>query len=287
MIPWFVYAIICVFIVASFAIFRKKALSKDHSLNFESTRLLINALLCLILIPFLDFDFNLWLIGLIYINSVLGTIGILLASRAYRHGQISLIAPLANIKPAFVSILAFFLLSESITLIQGIGILIILVSMYVLESDHHVSNLIHPIKNLTKDRYGLFFILAVSLFSIGSVLDKFFVNDMNIYTYGTLLWIFLAINMNIYHGITYGFKEIKSCLKENRLVYLVSLLSLSGWFFGLKAVSMVYVSLVTPILTLSSLLVIIFGGSFFNEKYLVFRLIMATIMLFGVYLVIA
>ncbi|MBS1267032.1 MAG: hypothetical protein MAG795_01003 [Candidatus Woesearchaeota archaeon] len=287
MIPWYVYAIGGVCFSAAFVVLRKKALGSEHSLNFESTRLLINALLCLILFPLLDFNFDLKFILLMYLNSIFGTIGILLASRALRHGQISLITPLGNIKPVFVSLLAFLFLGESITLIQGMGILIILISMYLLESDHHVSNLVHPIKNLTKDHYSILFILAYVLFSIGNIFDKFFVSEVNIYTYGTILWFFLALNMNLYHGIVHGFKEVITCMKNNKLVFLVSLFSIISWFLGLKAVSMAYVSLVAPVLTLSSLFVIIFGGKFFEEKYLYFRLGMACLMIIGSYLVIA
>ena len=61
--------------------------------------------------------------------------------------------PLANFKPAFVAIIAFLFLSEAVTQKQIIGIIILLISAYLLESNHHFSNLYAPIKNFLKTKY--------------------------------------------------------------------------------------------------------------------------------------
>ncbi len=288
MIPWYAYALMSVIFATLFTILRKKALCHEHALNFESTRLLLNSVFCIFIIPFLDFNFDFKLLYLIYFNSFISAIGILLASKAFRHGEISLIAPLSNIKPAFVALIAVIFLGESLTLTQMIGIGVIFISAYVLQADHHFSNIIQPLKNLLKDKYSLYYIIAIFIFSIGSVFDKFFTGEMNIFTYGSLIWFFVTINLNVYHTYKHGFKEVIKCIKDEKfLVFFISFLSVVSWFLAIKAVSMTFVSLVTPILTLSTLFVVLLGGKFFNEQNLMFRLGIAVIMFIGTYLVVA
>ena len=69
MVEWYVYALGAVLFHAAFAITRKKALLKEHALNFESARTLTLALLSLLLIPFLDFGFDRRILIIVYIVS--------------------------------------------------------------------------------------------------------------------------------------------------------------------------------------------------------------------------
>ena len=55
---------------------------------------------------------------------------------------------------------------------------------------------------------------------------------------------------------------------------------------ALKALSLTYVSLVVPVLMLTSLFVVFLGGEYFHEKYIKFRLAVSLLMLVGAYLVI-
>ena len=272
-----------------FQIIRKKALLKVHAMNFESARTIFVVMISLFLIPFLDFSFDKSSLFWVYIVSLLATTGILYAAKAFRHDDISLIFPLGNLRPAFVVVLAFIFLSESIGVRQITGIGILLVSAYLLESDHHLSNFVAPIKHLMKSKESLYFIFATFLFSICSILDKFIIGTKitNIFTYFFLVWIFIAINFNIIHAFLYGIKEVVKCVRKTTyLPFVVALLSVAGNLLALKAISMAYVSLVVPIIMLSTLPVVIFGGRFFHEKFLMFRLGVSALMLIGAYLII-
>ncbi|MBW2966683.1 EamA family transporter [Candidatus Woesearchaeota archaeon] len=287
-IPWYGYAFVSVVFSTIFVLLRKKALLKEHAMNFESARTLFLALFGLFLIPFINLNINKKIFILIYVVSLAATTAILFFSKAVRHNDISLVFPLSNFKPAFVAVIALLFLSEAITTKQIIGIVILLISAYLLESNHHLSNLTAPIKNLLKTKYNLYFIFSIFLFSITAVLDKYVItNYTNIFTYLFLIWIFIAINFNLFHLFIYGYKDTINCLKRTKgLPVLVAFLAMVKNLFAFKALSLTYVTLLTPVLMLETLFIVLLGGKFFHEKFLFFRFSVSSLMLVGAYLII-
>lgn len=288
MIPWYVYAFLSVIFGILFVISRKKALLKVHAMNFESVRTLIVAILALFLIPFVNLKVNLNTLALVYVASLIGAIGILLVSKAIRHKEISLVYPLVNIKPVFVVILAYIFLSETLQIKQIIGIGLILVSAYLLESDHHFSDFFKPLKKIVTSKHDIYFLIAIFLFSVTSIFDKYIITyRMDIFSYFLLTWIFIAINFNIIHLIEFGFKDALQCFKEiHYLPLFIGFFSFASDLFALKALSLTFVSILTPVLVLTTLFVVFFGGRFFNEKYFLLRTIISLFMLIGVYLIV-
>lgn len=288
MIPWYVYAVAAAIIASAFSITRKKALQYEHAMNFESVRTLFVAMFSLILIPFLNLKINIGMVFLVYSASLIGAIGIVFSSKAFKHGDISLLAPLANIRPAFILVLAFLLLSETPSLGQIIGIGVILVAAYLLESDHHLKGLLQPIKNIVKDKNALNYIVAIFLFSITTLLDKYIVSNMlDIYSYFFLFWVFLALNFNFIHGIIFGFKELVTCFKNVKYyLLLVAFFSFISNILALKAISLEYVSLVIPVLMLSTLFSVLIGGKFFKEENILFRFAVSILMIIGTLMVV-
>ena len=120
---------------------------------------------------------------------------------------------------------------------------------------------------MTQEKFTIFryyyYILAIFLFSISAIFDKFIIDTKitNIYTYIFLIWLFMLVNFNFVHILMYGVRDSITCLKQTRyLPFVVALLSVTANLLALKAISMTYISLVTPILMLSTLLIVIFGG---------------------------
>lgn len=287
-IPWYVYAIVASFFSTAFFIIRKKALLKTHAMNFESARTLSIAVLCLFLIPFIDLNVGWNVVVIIYGMSLIGTVGILFAAKALRHEAISLIAPLRNIKPAFVVIIAFLFLGESLGMKKILGISILLIAAYLLESDHQFSDFLAPIKNFFRDKYSIFFLFSVFLFGVIDVFSKFVItNYVDIFTLFFLLWVFIAINFNLIHTYKYGVKDTVVCFKESTyLPIIVAVLSMGANLLVLKALSMTYVSLVIPVLLFSTLFIVLIGGGYFHERFLLFRVGTSILMLVGAYLII-
>jgi drug/metabolite transporter (DMT)-like permease len=287
-LPWYVYAFGAVILGTFFAIFRKKALQKVHSMQFESARTLAAIILSLLFVPFVDFDISFKAIVLMYVISLLAVIGLYFMAKSYKHMELSVLMPLTNLKLVFVALLGYFLLSETVNLKNILGIAIILAGAYIIEANHNTSDIKRPLKLLFQSKYSLFLLFAIVIFSVTALLDKILVTDyVTPATAMFFVWIFIGINMNVAHGIKYGFKELKTVFKETKsLPFVVAFFSLTADFLSYQALSMTYVSLVTPVLMLSSLLVVIVGGRFFHEENLIYRTIVSVVMLLGVYLII-
>jgi len=71
MLPWYGYALLSAVFSAAMFITRKKGLTKEHSLAFDSTRMLIQAGLMLLFIPFLSFEIPLHLIVIVTMRFML------------------------------------------------------------------------------------------------------------------------------------------------------------------------------------------------------------------------
>lgn len=288
MLPWYVLGIIVALIGTVFTLVRKKALGNEHAMNFESARTITVALFSLLLIPFAEFNINISTIFLVYITSLIVAIGILFQAKAVRHGQISLMAPLSNIRPAFVLLLAYIFLAERLSLGQIGGIFLLLISAYLLQADHHVKNLFEPIKNLIKDKNALFYLLALFIFSISTLMDKYIITErLDIFSYSILLWVFIAINFNIIHGVIFGFKETVDCFKRQKFYpFIVGFLALAGAVVSYQALTMTKVSLLTPVVMLKTLFIVFLGGRFFKEDNILFRSMVSIFMLGGALMVI-
>ena len=288
MIPWYVYAIGSTIFATAFAIGRKKALQNEHALEFESARSIAVLLLLLILLPFITPSYSLKTIGIVYIVSLAAVAGIVLMAKAFRHLQISLLYPLMNLKSLFVLVLAYIFLGESVSALNLVGIFILLITAYVLEADHHFSNLILPLKALFTSKYNIFAISALLIFSFTSLMDKYIVtNLLDPLSFMLLVWLFVAFNLNVIHGFLYGYNEVRVIFKQKGpFIFLVSFFSIGANLLALKALTLAFVSLVTPVLMLSTIFVVFIGGRFFKEKHVMYRVGVSFIMLMGVYLVI-
>ena len=287
-LPWYLYALLAAIFASAFSIVRKKGLAFEHAMNFESLRTLMVAMFSLILIPFVNLKVNIGIIFLTYTASLLAAIGIVFASKSFRHGEISLLAPLSNIRSAFILLMAFLFLGETPTLGQIIGILVLFIAAYLLESDHNLKNLFGPFKNLIRDKNAVSYIFAIFLFSFTTIIDKYIVSGMlDMFSYFFLMWMFLALNFNFIHGIIYGFRELITGFKKvKQYPFLVAFFSFVSNILALKAISQEYVSLVTPVLMLSILFNVLVGGKFFKEKNLLFRLFASIFMIVGALMVV-
>lgn len=287
MLPWWVFAIGSAIFTTLFNIFRKRGTKREHAMEFELTRAVFVVIFSLFLIPFLTLKYSLVAVLLIYFVSLIATLGILLNAKAVRHMQISEVAPLFNLTPGFLAVLAFFFLGESLSKIQIGGLILLIFGSYVLETDHN-SFFKSFVKHM-RSKYVVYAITAALIFSITSLLDKYTVsNYVGPFEFFVLVWFFIAINFTIISSIQYdGLKGIKHCLKIAKYnVVLASFFSFIANALYFYSLSLAYISLVLPIKRLSTLLTTIIGGELFHEKAILRKSIACAIMVVGAVLVI-
>ena len=283
---WYIFAILTALLTAAAAIVEKKTLLKEHAMEFSAVLAVFNFFIVLVLLPFINLNFSLNMLALIYIASVLATIAFLFAAKAVRHMDISVVSPLMNFSPAIVVVLAFFILGERITYLQLFGILLLIAGSFVLEAENY--NMKKIFTRRFKSNYFYYIILALTLYSFCSILDKFILNTVSPLTYIPIIHFFIALNfivlISIFHN---GFEGIKHGIKNaGKWIFLVAVLVTGYRLSQAQAVSMTYVSLVIPIKRMSAFFVTVVGGKIFHEKNLAKRTLACIIMLIGVFLVI-
>jgi len=286
MLPWYGWAMLSALFSATFFIVRKKGLFSENSESFEATRGLFQAGLMLLIVPFLNFQFPLWLVGMLYIYSIIIVAGILCLSKALRAGELSEIAPLMNMLPVFLLFWGMLFLDEHLSTMQLGGIGLLMGGAYMLEVKKF-RDILSPFR-LVKSPYFLLLVFSMILLSFTAATEKWV---LNLYSSPIELlfwaWLFVGINLNMYAAIVNGgFGYLASTVQHTRfLPALVALLSLGSVFCALTAVSMAYVSLVVPVQRMSTLLSTIVGGELFHEHHLLTKTMACSVMLVGVYLI--
>ncbi len=286
---WYVFALGAAIFSSAACIVQKKTLFKEHAMEFATVLSIFTFVISLIFLPKVNFDIGLISYVVIFIASVLGSIAFLFVAKAIRHLEISVSSPMLNFGPAITAFAAFLFLGEQLTGRQLGGIFILLIGAYALEVDHSFKHLKDPFVKLIKSRHIHYIFVALILYSISSVCDKFVLNNgVDPTSYIVIVHFFLCINfivmINLMHD---GFKGIAHGIKNAGIwILLVAVFTVTYRFLQINAMSLAYVSLVIPIKRLSTLFSSIIGGSMFHEKGLPIKLMGCIIMIWGVIMIV-
>ncbi|MEA3514405.1 MAG: EamA family transporter [Nanoarchaeota archaeon] len=285
---WYVYTLISAFFIALANIAGKKALFKVHVIEFRTTLKILEVPLLLLLIPFIDFNIEIWAyIYIFLIASVVVVAGIFWA-KAIKHSEISAVSPLQNLSPIFLVILSFIILKETVTLQQGMGITILIIGTYVLEVDHKISNLKEPILKIIKTKTIHFVMISLFLYSLSAVGDKYMIGNIDRMTYLFLIWMFMTIISLAISSIFYNcLKDVAYCIKKSGwIIFLAGLFSFISALAYFQALTMVMVSLLIPLKRLSTLFVTLIGGELFHDHGLKLKAVACVILIVGALLVV-
>lgn len=286
---WIVYALLSAIFSTVSTIARKKTLLKEHSISFLATNKLFQMMIILVLIPFIDFNLPLSTYAIIAVIAVLSVESDIFWTKSLKRMDISIAAPLTNFSPAIVAVFAYFMLNERVTYMQLIGMVLIVIGAYVLEADHgnEIKNIIYHIK---KSKYSLILFLSLIIGGFSSIGDRYVVGNNIIRPITMIFWFYIfttALVMTIQLNDNNGIPKIKDTIKRAKFPIIVTAVSgaLTTAFYYL-AVKSAYISLIMPILLVSTLLTTIVGGELFREKNILYKSLACIIMVIGVFLII-
>ena len=284
---WLIFALGCALLDGVSTIVEKRVLKRKHSLDFSILFAMINFVLCIPLLFFVDFSFPLQYISFAYIAAIFGSIAFWAFAHAMRHMDISIASPMSGINPAVVAVLAFFLLGETLKTLQYLGILLVVVGIFYLESRNHDS--LKALWNrMRKLKLLKYIALSAIMYGLANIMDKINLGYIEPPTYMFLVHLFLAINFTVF--LLWKYKEPIKIMtmgaNEWKLILLASFLTVANRFLYMAAVSLTMVVLVGPIKKLSTVVSTWIGGEVFHEKGLKRRLFATFIILAGSYLVI-
>jgi bacterial/archaeal transporter family protein len=282
---WYTWTLICVFFLSFIPIFTKKVLLHEHATEFLTASYILFGIFSLPLLPKSDLIMPLSTWILIYIKAILVTISLILFNKARRHMELSSVEPLRIISGVYLLILAFFILGERITLIQGFGILLVIYGAYKLEISKHGLKY-----NLSHNKYLWYIIIALFLGSFLPILDKVIILETNAETLVLIPNLIVALHFIIIQFVQYkGFADLKHAFTIGGVwIVLVALFKIGAEFTYMKAVA-IPTALISLIIILKRLGVLIstwLGGELFHEHNLKRKMLSSIIMLIGVYMII-
>jgi drug/metabolite transporter (DMT)-like permease len=284
---WFLLALGTAACIVLSDIAQKRALIAEHTLEMLAARGVFLVPLLIVMGFMIRTTVPADAFPLLYLVSVLTTIGIVFQVKGFRHLDLSVAAPLLNLNPLFLLLFGVLLLGEHPDAFQLAGVLLIVAGTYLLERDPVYHGILGPVKKLQHDKYGLSMVAAALLFSFVQVLDKHIIGGgVNPLAYLFWVWLFINLNLALIHLAMYQWRALGTdIVRDWRWLGLASAALLLQVSFYYAAVQQGPVTLIIPVTRVAALGLVVAGGNLFHEQNLHRRLIAAAIMVIGVFLI--
>lgn len=287
---WFAVALISALLSAFAAITQKKVLFNLGALEFSFWLSIANLLFSIPFFFFIDYGtINTTNLSILFAKSVIGVLAFLCVMISLKNLEISNALPLLALTPGFVAIFAFIILGESLKSIEVIGLVLLIVGTFILESKN-LKEFVFPFNVFLKSKYHRFIILALLLFTASSIMDKLLLIKLNLSPIS--LTAFQHIYFAILFSIIFLFFRNKEKISPASLnkdnigwIALISVLTIGYRYTQIVAVSLASVALVLAIKRTSVFWATVIGGKLFHDKDLLKRSIAAVLILIGAILI--
>ncbi len=219
------------------------------------------------------------------LSGLIHAIYFILLSKAYSHGHLSIVYPLARSSLLFVPVWAFFLLGEKLSLEGILGILLIILGIYILHLRRlSVDSLAEPFRYI-REKGSFFAILTALSISFYSVVDKVGVAFLNPVPYIYIMFFFIMVFMTPY--VLPGHRDkIQSEWDSNKKRILASsVLCVTSYLMILFAFQLSKVSYIISLRQISVIIGVLLGTTLLKEKYGRIRLVASAVMFIGFFLV--
>lgn len=267
------------------AILQKETLKKLHAVQLMTVSTIIVVGLSFLFLPFYNFALNFRQFALIAASAVIHAFAIIYTIRAMRHLDVSVVAPFFNLGTAFTAFAAVIVFRERLTLVDVLGITLLVLGGYILELKG--KNLLQPIKEVIKSTSIHYLLGGVGLFSVGYILAKYILETVQpvpffFYQQIGALIIFLTITFFVYGGA----RDIKEGFKNAKwLIPVMAILLIFENILMFEALKTGDASLVVPIYRMWTLWAVIFGGRILHENHLLKRATASILMILGAALI--
>ncbi len=269
-------------------VLEKRALLQEHAMEFNAVFAIFSWIIALTLIPKIQLILPIPALGFVYLAAALSTLALLFESKGIRHLEVSIASPLLSFGPAITLLLSLLFLKESVSFINGIGILLIVLGAYFLETHALSIHIIEPLRKLLSHRYTFYLFFAMLLWSFVIIVNKYVLSTTDVYTFLFYYSLFIMINflllITLFHnglrGIVHGIRN------AGKWIFLFSALVFVSRLLYFNALALYNASLVYSILKMSTFFSTAIGGKLFHEHYLGLRTWVSLLMVLGVLLVV-
>jgi transporter family protein len=233
---------------------------------------------------FTSYDFLLPAIG----AGVLGSFSAVLQFKAYKDGEASLVAPIANLLPILLVVTSFLILGVKPNLAGLVGIFFVVGGVYY-SSVSGKHDLLHPLQQILKSKGSRAMLVTVFLWSIQAVLDKIALATAS----PAMVLVTILVTMFIGISAYLLFQPQKHRLRRGEKVFrkwgwhivAISVFVTLSVMFQLQAIKTVDPSYVLSVKRLDVLMTVIFSGLFLHERHIMKRIKGSAIALVGVVII--
>jgi len=287
---WFWYALGFALSSSLGTILSKKILQKTNEKDLLlissifRTPLLFLLILTFYQIPKVDLTF---LLSLIF-SSGIGVWAAILAYRAIKDSDVSLVGPIAAFNPVFTSIVSFLILGEVIGIKGLLGIFLIVLGAYTLQVSELKEGVLKPFMALIKNKAVRMTLFAYFIWAITPIFEKIAIRHTspNNPPFASLIGGIITIPIYIFL-VRKDLKKIPLQITINfRDFLLLGALGAVGQFIAFMAINLASLGFVTAVFKLSIIFNVVLGWMFFGEKNIKERLLGSVVMLGGVILLI-
>lgn len=287
---WQILALTSALFSALAAGFEKKILFVSKPLDFS---LLLSFITLLLTLPFL-YVADLTLLEtttliVLYGKSILGAVSFLLVMHGIKNLELSSALPLLVLTPGVVAIFAYFILGESLSTRDIIGMTLLLLGTYFLQLKKG-SSLIEPLLFVKQNMAYLYIIGAILLFTTTSLLDKTLLKTYKLQpeAFLPIQQMFFTFNFLILFVIK---RQKITALKLTfhhswKLIIAVAIFTVIYRYSHILAIKAGSVALVLSIKRTSVFFATVFGGQYFKESNLTIKSIATVIMIAGAILIV-
>lgn len=248
---------------------------------------ILSFLVILILLPFFLFKLfnqdifilNNYVFFGIFLSSFFNVVAIIFLMKAFKIGDISISVPIRNLNPIFVFFIGIIVLGEKFSYNLLYATFFVVIGILLLHYDK-----LKGIYLLRKET--LFASITAISYSFAMIADKWTLNYINFFEYTFFLYLMIFFLMFLINAYYKNFKKIFDLFLKNKLYLLIlSVIKTLGSVFTFLAISLNSVTKVILFLRLEVLLTIIFGGYYFKEKNIFYKIFGGILMLLGIIIV--
>lgn len=285
---WFWLAVVSALFSAASTVMEKKSL---FSLNAAEFSLAVSVFLFFLSLPFFSIDTIIqvdgWLLLVLFLKTLLASVSFLLVMNGIKKSELSSSLPLMVLTPGLVAICAFIFLGDALTMMQVVGMILLLAGTLMLQQTIADSKSLH-LSVIFRSIGHRYMWGALILYTLTSLLDKtllsnyhFPLNDFMVYQHFFQVMVFIPV---FYYG-----SSLKKSLHKVRSVWitivLAAVFTLIYRYTQFAAIQTGPVALILSVKRVSVFFAILVAGKMFHEKHLLLRTLATIMMLTGAFLI--
>lgn len=221
---------------------------------------------------------------MLFVALAIGTsaLGFLLFLTALNHGDVSYVAPLSKVNPAFVLPIEIIAFREWLTPVQTLGVLFVTCGIYF--ANYQQGRIFDPFIRLVSHRPAQLALGSASVYATFDVMQRFVLQEFGI---APPLWVLMIRFGGALLLVPFAVRTAAPGAVRSRWqgFVIVGLLSVGLSHFATIAFSQLSASLASPLVNAQSIVAVALGGFLLREDAVRYRAIGAVLAVTGIALI--